>query len=170
MNRAAFAPVHTSFVAGQACRQRQGSGTGLPGLVPVTLALLIGTGGAAHAACPDEVRSWPQQPEIEVAQAHPDIRDALSATWQDGPNFACSALLVTWGCGSGCVTGGIHDAHTGTWIHLPFAIHRDLDQAAPLLDYTRSSNVLTATGWLNEQEQGVFRYRWNGSELDRLEP
>lgn len=90
---------------------------------------------------------------------------ALEEQWPASPNFACSAVLVTMGCGTGCVTGGIYDHATQRWQAFDFAVHRGLQQTRPLLSFSADSAVLTAVGYLNEQTEGEFRYHWNGYQL-----
>ncbi len=170
MIRAVADPVRESNGPAPEAMQPRAGGVGRPPRILATLALLAGAANAAQAACPARVDAWPEQPELEAAQANPRIAEALSRAWQDGPNFACSAVLVTWGCGTGCVTGGIYDAHTETWRHLPFAVHRGLEQQTPLLEYVPESNLLIATGSLNECKRGVFRFQWKGQGLNRLHP
>lgn len=98
----------------------------------------------------------------------PQAREAVSAQLEKGPNFAGSAILATWGCGSGCAMAGIVDFATDTWFEIPFTMHRDLDQETPLFAAERGSTLLVARGWQNEETPGLFEYHWNGTELTTL--
>ena len=110
---------------------------------------------------------WPTgAPSLDIDEI---AQRALDEQWSSEPDFACSAVLVTIGCGTGCATGGIYDHATQTWQGLGFAIHRGLRQTRPLLAYSADSNVLTASGYLNEEFEGVFRYQWDGHQLNRKE-
>ena len=153
--------------------KRFSTSRGVRSLVPFLLPALLagcgavsGAGSSPDGACAQEIR-WPDHPESIHNESSAIAINAIVDSWEQGPNFACSALVVTWGCGTGCVTGGIYDAESGVWFRLPFAVHRDLRQQAPLLSYSPSSPLLTATGWLNEEEYGVVRYEWDGTVLIR---
>ena len=100
--------------------------------------------------------------------ALPQAREAVSAQLEKGPNFAGSAILASWGCGSGCAMAGILDFATHIWFEIPFAMHRDLDQETPLFAAEPGSTLLVARGWQNEETPGLFEYHWNGSELTML--
>jgi hypothetical protein len=98
----------------------------------------------------------------------PQAREAVSSELERGTNFAGSAILATWGCGSGCAMAGIADFATNTWFELPFAMHRDLDQDTPLFAFEPGSTLVVARGWQNEDIPGLFEYHWNGTELTTL--
>lgn len=119
-------------------------------------------------ACEGAVQ-WPEWPGALPSTLLPAERAHFERAWSLGPNFACEALLVTRGCGTGCVTGLIHDAGTQRTQTLPFAIHREPGQEQPALAYSADSAVIIATGWRNEVEKGVFLYRWDGNQLHRIE-
>lgn len=106
---------------------------------------------------------WPV--EVPVLKVDEFVGQAIEEQWPASPNFACSAVLVTMGCGTGCVTGGIYDHATQRWHAFDFAVHRGLRQTRPLLSFSVDSVVLTAFGYLNEQTEGEFRYHWNGYQL-----
>lgn len=98
----------------------------------------------------------------------PQAREAASAQVEKGLNFAGSAILAIWGCGSGCAKAGILDFATNTWFEIPFAMHRDLDQDTPLFAAEPGSTLLVARGWQNEETPGLFEYHWNGRSLETL--
>ena len=95
-------------------------------------------------------------------------RETLEVVFDEGPNFAETAILTMWGCGAGCAAGGILDTATGVWADLPFIIQSDLGQDKPLLDYRHDSTLIVATGWLDEDELGTFPYHWNGHAIVAL--
>lgn len=127
-----------------------------------------GEGARTEAQC-EAAEPWPDWPGALPSTLLPEERALFKRAWSSGPNFACDALLVTRGCGTGCVTGLIHDAGTQRTYTLPFAIHREPGQDEPVLSYREDSSIIVATGWRNETEQGVFRYRWDGEQLHRIE-
>lgn len=98
----------------------------------------------------------------------PQAREAVSSELERGTNFAGSAILATWGCGSGCAMAGIVDFATNTWFEVPFSMHRDLDQDTPLFAFEPGSTLLVARGWQNEDIPGLFEYHWTGRELITL--
>ncbi len=112
--------------------------------------------------------AWPQWPPSRPAALVAPPGERWLEDWEEGPNFACTARLMPVSCGSGCASAVLHDAATGVWLSLPFAIHRDSGQREALLDFDLHSDALTATGWLNEEAFGVFRFRWDGRRLWRL--
>lgn len=114
---------------------------------------------------------WPTAlPSVPTGvAATPALMRSVREGWDGGANFACSARLMIVGSGTGCASGVIFDAATEKWQVLPFAIHRDLEQQAPLLQFQQDGRVLTATGWLNETRQGTFRYCWDGHSLSMIE-
>lgn len=122
---------------------------------------------AAASSCGERVK-WPEWPGTLPSTLTRDERALFERAWSSGPNFACDALLVTRGCGTGCVSGMIHDAGTRRTHVLSFAIHREAGQDEPPLEFREDSAILVANGWRNELEQGVFRYRWDGERLHRL--
>lgn len=95
-------------------------------------------------------------------------RDAIRSMRDLDPNFAGSAQVITWGCGTGCAAGGILDHATGVWLELPFVIARDMGQDDPLYDYRPDSTLLIARGWMNEELEGPFQFHWTGYGLQVL--
>lgn len=112
--------------------------------------------------------AWEIDPALIEKAPEGLARETLEVIFDEGPNFAGTAILTIWGCGTSCAAGGVLDLLTGTWADLPFVIHGDLGQDAPLVDYRPDSTLLVATGWLDDEELGAFPYHWNGHELYAL--
>ena len=102
--------------------------------------------------------------QIDLDQA----RETARIMRDTGPNFAGSAQLFTWGCGTGCAAAGVLDYATGVWLELPFVITRDFDSDEPLYDYRPDSTLLIARGFMNEDREGPFQYHWTGYGLQIL--
>ena len=102
--------------------------------------------------------------QIDLDQA----RETARIMRDTGPNFAGSAQLLTWGCGTGCAAAGILDHATGVWLELPFVITRDYESDEPLYDYRPDSTLLIARGLMNEYLDGPFQYHWTGYGLQIL--
>lgn len=101
----------------------------------------------------------------------PQARDELRARLLDGINFAGTATLAVWGCGAGCMSGGVFDARTGNWFELPFAIHRSVEAEndAATFAFRQDSRLLITQGLCNEQREGQFHFVWDGTQLVPLD-
>jgi hypothetical protein len=155
--------IHRSLAVGIACL---GFGSVLSGCGDYGPVCCTAERGA-EPACEQRVQ-WPEWPGALPSTLTPDERALFRRAWSSGPNFACDALLVTRGCGTGCVSGLIYDAGTQRTLVLPFAIHRDPAQDEPPLAFRQNSPIIVANGWRDEIEQGVFRYGWDGERLRPL--
>lgn len=74
-------------------------------------------------------------------------------------NFAGHYVLVTIGCGNGCLYGGFVDAETGRATELPFSVnpaglYREEDPISSRAD----SRLLVVSGNLNDAEGAAMRY------------
>lgn len=149
-------PSDTPGRGWQPCLGQWASGLGL-----LLLSIL-----PAHAsdACQWDA-PWPEAPPAHLLHTDDPLAQALVDEWEEGANFACSARLVTLGCGTGCVSGAIYDAATQAWQPLGFAVHRDLHQEAPMLRFVTQSCELLVEGILNEEEAVRRLYRWDGQRL-----
>ena len=86
------------------------------------------------------------------------FRSNLAAGLKQGVNFAGDQVLVTWGCGSGCIDGGVVSARSGRAVPLPFTLHRPIAQDRPDLLYQSGSRLLVAHGlFVEEQEEASGR-------------
>ncbi|MEQ8601115.1 MAG: hypothetical protein RLP98_14435 [Devosia sp.] len=98
-------------------------------------------------------------------------RDELNTTFADGINFAGTATIAVWGCGTGCMSGGVFDARTEKWFEFPFAIHRSVqsDSADKAFSFRHDSRLLIITGLCNEERDGQFHFVWDGRQLVPLD-
>ena len=95
------------------------------------------------------------------------MRTRLRDAWNRGPDFAGSATIAIWGCGTTCATGVVLDAQ-GMIHQLPDG---DDEGPSPTLDYRRDSSLLIAKTErsLGEETECVFEaYVWTGRTFDRV--
>ncbi|MBZ0262438.1 MAG: hypothetical protein K8F90_17775 [Hyphomicrobiales bacterium] len=101
-------------------------------------------------------------------------RTRLDEGLRDLPvNFAGHYVMVTWGCGTTCLDGGMVDARTGEASALPFPLDSfgsfEVDIADPLL--TRAdSRLVIMLGMLREEDETPrqYFYEWTGGKLKPL--
>ena len=85
-------------------------------------------------------------------------------------NFAGHYVMITWGCGTTCLDGGMVDAQTGRAIALPFPLDIfgsfEVDIADPLL-YRADSRLVVMLGMLREDDEMPRRYfyEWAGGKF-----
>jgi len=83
-------------------------------------------------------------------------------------NFAGHYILALWGCGAGCVMGGVIDAMNGHVVMLPFTVSDwPLDVIEPL-SFKKDSCLLVVRGSRNEDGHGIYYYRFNSNKFDLL--
>jgi hypothetical protein len=88
-------------------------------------------------------------------------------------NFAGHYVMVTFGCGSTCLYGGMVDARTGEATALPFLVDSfgsdKVDIEDPLL-YRADSRLVVILGKLREEDDIPRRnfYKWNGEVMEPL--
>jgi len=86
------------------------------------------------------------------------FRTRLSQAAKGPPNFAGRYILVTWGCGTDCLMGGVIDAKTGDTTMIPFSICcQDIDAQEDMekVDVRKDSRLAIFNGLLNEEESEV---------------
>ena len=94
----------------------------------------------------------------------------LSNALRDSPvDFAGHYVITTFGCGSGCVYGGIVDAKTGQAYELPWAIYMagHLGGWDSALKHEAGSRLLALRGALNEADEPPQEryFEWTGKAL-----
>lgn len=118
-------------------------------------------------------------------EAHPapvDLRSHAAANlWrtrlregaEQGPNFADHFTVVTWGCGTDCLSLAVVDARNGT-VYMPERLRtlaavniHDAVLDARVLRFRTDSRLLVAIGMPNEDttQRGVSYYEWTGKRL-----
>ena len=105
------------------------------------------------------------------------FRTRISEGAKKGPNFAGHYTLVSWGCGSGCVSfvvvnaisGQAHDAAPFSSLFIPF-MGTESGREYQGLVYKPDSRLLIADGC--EEKCGTYYYEWRKLKftLLRFEP
>lgn len=113
---------------------------------------------------------------LKSAKGAGSFRTRLREGAEKGVNFAGRYTLVTWGCGTSCLMGGIIDARTGT-VYLPrelggFGVwYFSDDPNAEALEFKANSRLLVLSGYpatemnLDEPKTGLYYYEWTGNRL-----
>jgi hypothetical protein len=92
---------------------------------------------------------------------------------EGGQNFAGHFSLVTWGCGTDCVSFAIVDATTGEVFDPPFEGLTNVDGKGHSFEglvFEKQSELLIASGCPEEKNCGVRYYRWHDHKLELLPP
>jgi len=121
----------------------------------------------SYPAEPAPAENTPLRIDNEFART---FRTQLSKAAQQPPDFAGTQHLVTWGCGTGCIEGGLVDATSGRAHPLPFSLHRGIQEPLPPLQYQINSRLLVASGARSEQEEGspLHCYQFTNGALKPL--
>lgn len=114
----------------------------------------------------------PTHPALKLDNAFArKYRTRLDEGLRDLPvNFAGHYVMVTWGCGTTCLDGGMVDARTGEAAALPFPLDSfgsfEVDIADPLL-YRADSRLIVMLGMLREEDEipRQYFYEWAGERL-----
>ncbi|MDR5882102.1 hypothetical protein [Caballeronia sp. LZ032] len=109
-----------------------------------------------------EPSSRPIKPKLNSSQSR-RYATQISTAARGKINFAGHYILAEWGCGAGCVMAAAIDSNTGKVVMLPFTVSDwPLDITEPLA-YRKDGALLTVHGSRNEQGQGTYYYRFDGS-------
>jgi len=104
------------------------------------------------------------------------FRTRLSEALADGVNFAGHYVIAGWGCGTGCISGAIIDAHTGV-VYWPLPLNAlgvwyDGDKYADdPVAYRKNSRLLVISGSPGvkddepEKPNGKYYYEWLRNQL-----
>lgn len=108
------------------------------------------------------------------------FRTRLSQGLRGGVNFAGHFVLVGWGCGTGCVSGAIVDARTGSvfWpeqfnaLAVWYGAGEYVDKP---VNYRKNSRLLIITGIPGQKDadapakpSGVYYYEWKNNRLKQI--
>jgi len=102
-------------------------------------------------------------------RTYADYRSRISEALADGPNFAGRLSLVTFGCGTECVSGFVTDVSTGQVYDLPVGGEDEIQLS---LQYVADSSLLR-TRWYHQDEQTNRTcvqedFFWTGSAFQSL--
>lgn len=127
-------------------------------------------------------RAYQGQPH--AADVHSHWRSRLFRTRiregaQTGPNFAGHYTVVSWGCGTGCLSFAIVDAITGRVFHPSnFGsvdnLNVDFEALEPpegqLVKFHLDSRLLVVIGGINEEPalRGISYFLWEKARLRRV--
>jgi len=129
---------------------------------------------------------YPAKPEKPLAKTidfkHSPGADTFRTRLTDGlrrgVNFAGHYIVVGWGCGTGCISGGIIDARNGR-VYFPNAFHDigvwydDNGYTAEPVKYRKNSRLFVISGISGDQEErnddnkiwGDYYYEWKDDGL-----
>ena len=114
-------------------------------------------------------RGKPAAPVLSTSEAR-KFRTELRRQAAEGPNFAGHFTFARWGCGAGCVTGAIVDAKTGRVWFPSFQVEDLVTSAGHVAvhhstDFQLASELVVATGTINEGDAGTAYFRWREGTL-----
>jgi hypothetical protein len=98
------------------------------------------------------------------------FKTRLREAARGGPNFAGHYIVTYWGCGSGCVSGAIINARTGSVFMLPDTLSGwgfDVDDKFRPIEYRPDSRLIILSGARNEKEgdNATRFYKWQNERL-----
>jgi len=100
------------------------------------------------------------------------FKTRLSNGLKNNPvDFAGHYVVVTFGCGSGCLYGGFIDAETGQAMEIPFSVSPPgLFREPDPIEHKANSRLLIVRGNLNEADGSAKRYFFSlqGSKLEPI--
>ena len=111
-------------------------------------------------------------PPLLKTPAQRSFHTAIREGAAKGPNFAGHYTIVTWGCGSGCVSAVVVDAKSGTVHSLPFSnlgMDASIEGDSEPLLFKFNSRLLIASGCPGERDCATYYYEWAGERLKLIE-
>ncbi len=117
-------------------------------------------------------RGKPAPPVLSTTEAR-RFRTELRRQAASGPNFAGHFTLARWGCGAGCVMGAIIDARTGEVWFPKFRVEDAFTSEGRIAihhstEFQIGSELVVATGVVNEQDAGTAYFRWHDGMLSLI--
>jgi hypothetical protein len=144
------------------------------------IAIVLAAAQVASATTPkfddysirDVFRGTPAAPVLSTAKAR-RFRTELRRQAALGPNFAGHFTLARWGCGAGCVIGAIIDSRTGEVWFPKFRVEDAFTSEGRIAvhhstDFRIGSELVVATGVVNEGDAGTAYFRWHGGVLSLI--
>jgi hypothetical protein len=120
-------------------------------------------------AVPRESVTNPAIPRIEGRQARL-YRSQIKRAARKPPDFAGHLRIARWGCGTCCQQFAVVNLRNGRVVFPGFSVScggdlRDPVQREAGLYYRADSALLVVSGVRNEEEAGVWYFRWTGEHL-----
>jgi hypothetical protein len=120
-------------------------------------------------AVPNEAVKSPAIPRIEGREAKL-YRTQIRRAARKPPDFAGHFRVARWGCGTCCQQFAVVDLRRGRVVFPGFSVScgrnlRDPVQREAGLYYQADSALLVVSGVRNEEEAGVWYFRWTGDQL-----
>jgi hypothetical protein len=118
----------------------------------------------------DRFSGKPPPPKILTPRARL-FKTMIREGAKEGPNFSGHYTLVTWGCGSDCISFAIVDFKTGLVFFNPqvLTVIRHISQEGEQLEFRRDSRLLVVEGDTfgigDSQNQGKFYYEWKDDQF-----
>jgi hypothetical protein len=157
-----------------------------PSFLFVALALLVASSagqtakGPAFSAYPASVeKARVNSINFKNNPGAKSFKTRLTEAVRGGVNFAGHYVVAGWGCGTGCITGAIIDARTGT-VLWPLPLYSlgvwydGNNYADEPVEYRKNSRLLIIRGSPGvkdndpEKPNGEYYYEWTGSELKQV--
>lgn len=148
----------------------------------VVIALSLAPAAAAQQSAPRfedypvrEVYTGPVHAPVLATREQRQFRTRLRDTASGKPNFAGHYILGLWGCGSGCVMGGVVDAKTGQVTMLPFTVccwRDDIPDDFQPIDVRVDSNLVIVEGAIDENysDNGKRYFTFQNGRFTKIEP
>lgn len=131
--------------------------------------------------CPGNVaprfEHYPAKPVTLKKRARLKVNNEISETFptrfrqalrEEPVNLAGHYILVNFGCGSGCLYGGIVDIKTGQATSLPFTLSFffDIQREEPML-HRADSRLLSVRGAIKSIQEPLMErfFEWDGKKL-----
>jgi hypothetical protein len=108
-----------------------------------------------------ETYTGPSHAPVLATKDERMYRTNLREAARGKPNFAGHYIVTTWGCGSGCVMGGVIDAKTGRVTMIPFTLccwPVDVPDDFEPVVYHLDSNLVVFDGARNEKESDTGKH------------
>jgi hypothetical protein len=128
----------------------------------------------------DTLTGTPAPPMLKTPSQR-SFRTMIREGTAKGPNFAGHYTIVTWGCGSSCVSEVVVDAKTGKVHSLPFSyigfgvpiefadgVKSMSDSFQPLL-FKLNSRLLIVRGCPKDRDCATYYYEWAGESFTLIQ-
>jgi hypothetical protein len=108
-----------------------------------------------------------------LSEVQPAIRAKLKGAARQKPNFAGHYILLTWSCGSECLTGCVIDATTGHIYMLPVSLccwNPDGVQTENPIEFHRDSKLIIFKGGRNGKacDWGQHYYQFDKGQFELI--